>query len=262
MKMGGLKEDSKSLAGASIKTKVPEEGDEEDLVKDEKTEYRAAAARLNYLGLDRSDLQYAVKEVCQEMSKPTAAGRRKIKQVARYLVGAKRLVWTYGEFEEEEMWIDVLVDSDWAGDTTTRRSTSGGLVVVGGVAIKHWARTQKGKSLSSSEAEYYAVVTGSAEGLGVQAMAEEMGWKMKVRVWTDSGGAKAAVARRGLGKMRHMELKYLWIQEAVQRKRIVMRKIKGSMNPADHLTKPQNKSEYEELLKTVGGEIRSDVVPD
>ena len=54
----------------------------------------------------------------------------------------------------------------------------------------------------------------------------------------------------------------LWIQEAVQRKRIVMRKIKGSMNPADHSTKPQNKSEYEELLKTVGGEIRSDVLPD
>ena len=46
----------------------------------------------------------------------------------------------------------------------------------------------------------------------------------------------------------------------MQRKRIVMRKIKGSMNPADHLTKPQNRSEYEKLLKTVGGDIRADVV--
>ena len=49
-------------------------------------------------------------------------------------------------------------------------------------------------------------MSGSAEDLGVQAMADEMGWKIGVRVWTDPGGAKAAGARRGLGKMRQMEL--------------------------------------------------------
>ena len=76
------------------------------------------------------------------------------------------------------------------------------------------------------------------------------------------GRCEGRRARRGLGKVRHMELKYLWIQEAVKRKRVVMRKIKGSMNPADNLAKPQNRTEYEELLKTVGGKIRSDVVPD
>ena len=111
--------------------------------------------------------------------------------------------------------------------------------------------------MSSSEAEYYAVENGSDEGVAVQAMAEELGWKMKVRVWTDSGGAKSAVSRRGIGRMRHMELKYLWIQEAVQRQRIHMRKVQGKFNPADHLTKPQNRIEYEELVKSVGGELRT-----
>ena len=43
-----------------------------------------------------------------------------------------------------------------------------------------------------------------------------MGWKMSVRVHTDSSAAKAVASRRGLGKLRHIELKYLWVQELVQ----------------------------------------------
>ena len=81
--------------------------------------------------LDSSDIQYAVKEICREMSRPTVGGRRKIKHVARYLAGAERMVWTFGDFDEEVMWIDVMVDSDWAGDLPTRRSTCGGSVVAG-----------------------------------------------------------------------------------------------------------------------------------
>jgi hypothetical protein len=85
------------------------------LTSEGKREYRGIAARFNYLGLDRSDLQYATKEICQEMSKPTAGGKRKIKQAARYLVGAPRLVWKFGEVEEEIAWIYVMVDSRLGG---------------------------------------------------------------------------------------------------------------------------------------------------
>ena len=72
-------------------------------------------------------------------------------------------------------------------------------MIVGEIAVKSWSRTQRGRSLSSAEAEYYAIVTGVAEALAVQAMAEEMGWKMSVRVHTDSSAAKAVASRRGLG---------------------------------------------------------------
>ena len=67
--------------------------------------------------------------------------------------------------------IDVYVDSDWAGDKQQRKSTSGGLVIVGGRVVKSWSRTQRGRSLSSAEAEYYAIVMGAAEALAVQALA-------------------------------------------------------------------------------------------
>ena len=46
-------------------------------------------------------------------------------------------------------------------------------------------------------------------------MAEDLGWKAVVRVWTDSSTVKAVSGRRGLGKLRHVELKWLWVQDAV-----------------------------------------------
>ena len=54
--------------------------------------------------------------------------------------------------------------------------------------------------MSSGEAEYYAMVKAAAEGLGIQALAKDLGIDMKVRLWVDSTAAKAIVARIGLGR--------------------------------------------------------------
>ncbi len=229
-----------------------------ELDREEARQFRGKAARLNYLGQDRPDLQYAAKEICQDMSKPTAGGSAKVKRAARYIVGARRMVWTYKEFEGDEADVEIVVcvDSDWAGGAD-RKSTSGGMVVIGMAAIKHWSRTQKTRALSVGEAEYYAVVSGSAEGLGVQSLASDLGWKMavKVKVKTDSSTAKAVAGRRGLGKLRHVELRYLWVQEAVARGRIAVKKVDGVWNPADLLTKGKTYLEFARLLKQVGAEF-------
>ena len=161
------------------------------------------------------------------------------------------MTWEYKAGARTDI-IDVYVDSDWAGDKQQRKSTSGGLVIVGGTVIKSWSRIQRGRSLSSAEAEYYAIVTGTAEALAVQALAEEMGWNMSVRVHTDSSAAKAVASRRGLGKLRHIELKYLWVQELVQDRRIMIKKIDGLNNPADCLTKPKDFRCFETLLSRLG----------
>jgi hypothetical protein len=233
------------------------EFDEKELDKLEHKDFRSRGATLNYLGQDRSDIQYAVKGICQGMSKPTEGGKAKIKRVARYLVGARRLVWRYHEKEDgdEMVHVDVFVDSDWATGWS-RKSTSGVMMAVDGVGIKHWSRTQKARALSSGEAEYYAMVTGCAEGLGMQSLAEDLGWRMDVRIWTDSSAAKAVETRRGLGKLRHVELKWLWVQDMVKEGRVKLRTVRGDENVADHLTKPKTRAEVEWLLEKVGAEFR------
>ena len=65
--------------------------------------------------------------------------------------------------------IEVYADTDWAGCscTRTRKSTSGGCLVVGRHLIKAWLVTQASLTLSSGEAEYYGVVRGVGIGMGL-----------------------------------------------------------------------------------------------
>ena len=152
----------------------------------EKAEFRGDYALLNYLGQDRSDIQWATNQICRGMARPTVGGRAKVKRLVRYLVGAEKVVWRFKEFEEErKRWrLDVHVDSDWAKGAD-RKSTSGGMAMLEGAGVKHWSRTQKTRALSSGEAEYYALVSGCAEGLGIQSLASDMGYEVEVRIWTD-----------------------------------------------------------------------------
>ena len=165
-------------------------------------------------------------------------------------------MWKYREKEndDERVKVDVYVDSDWASGWS-RKSPSGGMLTVDGVRVKHWSRTQKARALNSGEAEYYAMVTACAVGSGMQSLAEELGWKAEVWLWTDSSAGKAYGNSRGLGKLRHVELKWLWVQDVVKEDRLKLKTVRGTENVADHLTKPKSKVEIEELLKKVGAKF-------
>ena len=95
---------------------------------------------------------------------------------------------------------------------------------------------------------------------------EDLGWKQQVRIWVDSSAAKSIASRSGLGRVRHVEVRYLWIQEAVREGRVVVAKIPGKENPPDMLTKPVGSREVKErkLLEKIGGEViaRQDTIPD
>ena len=55
--------------------------------------------------------------------------------------------------------------------------------------------------------------------------------------------------------MRHLEVKMLWIQEAVGRGVITLRKVDGKLNPADILTKPKGRHEIGEQLGRIGAQL-------
>ena len=132
--------------------------DEKDLDTDEYRRFRSEGATLIYFGQDRSDTETVVKEICQGMWRPTEACNSRIKRLARYLIGAQRLVWKYcgKEDDDEKMKVDVRLDSDWASGWS-RNFTSGGMLTVNCLGVKHWSRLQKARALSSEEAEYHAL---------------------------------------------------------------------------------------------------------
>ena len=199
------------------------------------TAFRGAAARANYLAADRIDAQFACKEICRSMAKPTAHAWKALKRLCRYFSSSPRIVYKFGK--QSVSGVDVYTDTDWAGCPRTRKSTSGGIVMLGAHTMKHWSSTQTSTALSSGEAEFAGVIRGSGQGLGYQALLEDLGIKAPLRVWTDSSAAIGICSRQGLGKMRHLDTHTLWIQQAVRSRRIDLKKIRGEVNPADLLTK-------------------------
>ena len=212
------------------------------------TPFRGSAARSNYLSADRCDLQFGAKEVCRSMATPTVLSWKALKRIGRYLCGRPRLVYMYRQ--QEMSHIDTYVDTDWAGCVRTRKSTSGGAIMLGKHCIKHWSSTQPSVSLSSGEAEFYGVVRGAGQGLGYQALLGDLGLSVPLRLWTDSSAALGICSRQGLGKLRHLDTHTLWVQQAVRSKRLDLKKVLGEENPADLFTK--HSLSKERLDKLVG----------
>ena len=117
--------------------------------------------------------------------------------------------------------------------------------MLGTHTLKTWSTTQATMAMSSAEAEYYAMIEGSVRTLGLQSMLRELGLHKDVVVKTDSSAAKGFASQRGLGRMRHLEVKDLWLQEAVCRGRLRLCKIKGEENPADIFTKYLGRADVE-----------------
>ena len=132
----GLDEASKQVVGVNGEKDEEElPGDEEELQGREATEFRGVAARVNYLSLDCPDLQFPVTQCSREMAKPTKGSWRRLKKVARYMLGVKSVKWVY-EWQDEPTHCHVRADSDWGGNIKDRKSTSGGAWMLGQHCIK------------------------------------------------------------------------------------------------------------------------------
>ena len=98
-----------------------------------------------------------------------------------------------------------------------QKATSGGVIRLGSYCVKTWSTTQSVIALSSGEAEYYGLVKGAAEALGVKSMLEDFGTReqIDVNICTDASAAVGIVHRRGMGRIRHIEVAQLWLQGCV-----------------------------------------------
>ena len=61
--------------------------------------------------------------------------------------------------------------------------------------------------------------------------------QLTVTVHADASAAIGIAQRRGVGKVRHIEVHQLWLQDRVSRGDLRIRKVDGNKNPADALTK-------------------------
>ena len=81
----------------------------------------------------------------------------------------------------------------------------------------------------------------------------------------DASAALGIIGRTGLGKMRHVDTSYLWLQQQSIKDKLKFKKVLGTENPADMNTKGLNENlinKYTEMLNMQHKEGRSDLAPE
>ena len=133
--------------------------------------------------------------------------------------------------------MDGCTDSGWAGCRRTAKSTRGGIIRIGHDYTNSWSATQTSVTESSGEAESVADVKTCSEVIGRTRLAEDWGLTMDGQIWVDSAAAIGTIHRRGNGKLRHVRVGSLWVQERVEEGELNVSKIAGEVNPGDLCTK-------------------------
>ena len=105
--------------------------------------------------------------------------------------------------------------------------------------------------MSSGEAEFYAAIKGACEALGIKSLLAHLGFHVKVEVVQDSTAAKGTASRAGIGRIKHLDVGWLWIQQTVENGEIKLMKIEGKVNPAEFLTKPKSAKEMSRLSEAL-----------
>ena len=121
----------------------------------------------------------------------------------------------------------------------------------GNHCIKSHSSTQATIALSSAEAEYYALVQAGSVALGLRAMYRDLGIELKLNLITDATGAKGIATRRGLGKLRHVEVHLLWLQQLVASGDFKVLKVDGKQNPADLYTKYLSQDDMKKHMRRI-----------
>jgi hypothetical protein len=252
--------DLESAKGVS--TPYAEENFEsEDLLDHDRFKaFQSICARANFLAMDRNDIMYATKECCRAMSKPTFRDWSRLKRIGRYLITHKRLVHYYN-FQDDVGRFDVYSDANWASNKIDRKSTSGGLIMHGSHYVKARSKTQSVVALSSAESELYAIVKASAEILGAKSIFNDLGLNFSSVIYSDASAALGIIQRQGLGRTRHIDCGYLFVQELNAEKILRYAKIPGAENPADMGTKGLNEQLIKRFTQHSGG-IFSDGRPE
>ena len=249
----------KDKPAATPETKLTRRQEDEAILlpREHVSTYRRFVGQLLHQSHDRPEIQFSCKERARRMQQPRDVDHTALKRTMRFLLAHPDLEARY----EVQQPLDVLktyVDADWCGEVNTRRSTSGDLMTLQGCYVLSWCRTQSTITLSTAESEYLALVTGAQEAACVKNICRELQIDIEIELLSDASGALASAERAGVGHMRHMEMRVLFLKQLVKDKVLRLRKVRSFDNPADFLTKAVSAECQQRCMRLAGCWIADD----
>jgi hypothetical protein len=183
------------------------------------------------------DISFVVTQLAQHAANPSKEHLNRALYICRYLVGTQNYQLTYDG--SSGMGFSAVTDSDWASNTTTRRSQTGFFVKLANGLISWTLHAQKTVALSSTEAEYMALSDCSRQVVWMHTLMGELGYHLKpIPICGDNQGSIFISSNPVTEKRsKHIDIRYHYIHEAIERRLVDVYFINGDDNPADMLTK-------------------------
>lgn len=160
----------------------------------------------------------------------------------RYLKGTVNLKFTFKKTINVDSILKGYVDSDWAGYETYRRSTTGFVFKMFENCLISWnTMKQKSVAASSTEAEYMALFEGVREALWLKSLIKEIKLYLKgsIDIYKDNQGCISIANNPTCHKRtKHIDIKYHFTREQIEKKFICLKYISTEFQLADILMKP------------------------
>jgi hypothetical protein len=207
------------------------------------TVYRQLIVSLMYLVNTRPDICFVVNTLSQYMVEPRSVHMVGEKHVLRYIVGTV----DYGRGDGVSL--VGYTNSDWAGCVADRKSTSGCCLSLGSGLVCWFSRKQKSVALSSAEVEYMAASQANCEAIWLRKMLVDLfGQEMPPTVIHCDNQSCIKLSKNPVfhDRSKHIEIKYHFIRDWVQRGAVQLQYVSTDDQVADILTKalPRHKHVY------------------
>jgi hypothetical protein len=178
-----------------------------------------------------------------------------VKHLFHYLKGTLDYKLTYTGSTPPTELFTTYTDADHAGNPDNGRSTSGYIVKMGNGAISWSSRLQGIVALSTTEAEYVAATSAAQEILWLRNLFTELGYKFNSpsTLYIDNQSALSVAKNpEHHGRMKHLDLRFYWLRDEVDKGMINVVHLPTDEMPADVLTKALGCVKVGEMVEMLG----------
>ncbi|GJX78127.1 ribonuclease H-like domain, reverse transcriptase, RNA-dependent DNA polymerase [Tanacetum coccineum] len=215
--------------------------------------YRSLIGCLRYLLHTRPDLSYSVGLLSRFMQEPREQHMKAIRQVLRYVKGTKDYGITYKHNGGNK--IHGFSDSSYGVNTQEGKGTTGIIFYYGESPISWSTQKQATVALSSCESEFIAATAAATQALWLKRLLSKLthSEEEKVTIRVDNKSAIALMKNPVFhGRSKHIDTKYHFIRECVEREDIQVEFVSGEYQKADILTKALPKIKFLTMRQLIG----------
>jgi hypothetical protein len=204
------------------------------------TLYKQMIGCLMYMLATRPDMAFSVCLTARYMERPTEMHVAAVKRILRYLKGTLDHGMLYKPRTGNELILEGWSDSDYAGDYDDRKSTSGYVFTMNGVAVSWSSKKQPIVTLSTTEAEFVSAASCACQCIWLRNVLKHIHVKQSGCTFINCDNSSSIKLSKNPilhGRCKHIDVRYYFLRDLCKDGVIELKYCKSQDQLADIMTK-------------------------